>query len=152
VSHQFWLRSEATPLARQWFDFLLNNEPHKARQLEVVFTNRQPLDESLWEYYRRTPESHAPLEAFVQDRLVRTLLALGPKAEVSYWATEEYESLQETDNIIQLFRVTYEDQGSKKTFFVRIGLQRMSHPETGEGHWRVHSHEGGVHPFEPYKS
>jgi hypothetical protein len=129
----YWRRidGEARKFAELWFDLLAKGQPEKAYQLTLSPETRQPLDEGLWEFYRRAPQWHYKLEQFAAPdekdqppRLVRTLLALGNKAQIRYQGTIDHYLETPIEGVIQLYAVTFEDAGVKKTFFAVIRLGR----------------------------
>ena len=93
IAYQAMIRAEALKFAHYWFEFLRNNEPQKAYQLSVSPGLRQPLDASLWEFYRRGPRWYQELDHFVSQPTVRTLLALGRRAEVRFYEVDQQDRL-----------------------------------------------------------
>lgn len=153
IVYQRLVGAEAAQFARYWFDFLRDNQPQKAFQLTLHPLQRQPLDASLWDFYRQGPRWHHDLEDYVAQPTVRTLLALGPRAQVRLHEIEGQERQRDHDLVYPIFAVTYAEAGSKKTFFVRLTLERLR--LTGRDRqkrplaladWRVHLVEGGVRP------
>ena len=149
LSHSWWLRGEAREFIGAWFELLRSDEPHKAAQLTVDPSARQPLDGTLWTYYRTAPDARERLEEFVQEPLVHGLLALGDRAEVRYWATEVASTIDRTSHVSQIYAVTFGEGAERQTFFARLAAERKVHPNSGAAHWRVVGYRGGVTPFEP---
>lgn len=145
-SAEWSLQEEAKQVAIEWFEYLQHNEPHKAAQLGVSPELRQPLDDSLWAYYREHPEAKRELEDFVRQPLTRALLTLGPTAQVRYYETQNIERGAKHDQLEQFYAVTYDDAGKKKSFFVRLTMNRSIDPATDRGRWRVSNAGGGVRP------
>ncbi|MFV2067384.1 MAG: hypothetical protein ACC645_10420, partial [Pirellulales bacterium] len=125
VAHRWMLRREAQQWSLRWFELLAHDGPQKAVQLTFTYVSRQPLDDSLWQYYRLIPAARGRLQQFVDDPLVRRLLALGTKAHVRYWCTEREVRLRGTllapkaEKVTQVYAVTYGEGDTKTTFFVR---------------------------------
>jgi hypothetical protein len=76
------MRRDADQLALLWFELMAHNEPHKAFQLTLLPGERSPLDDKLWDTYRSKSTQREQLEIYVQQPLIRTLLALGDQAVV----------------------------------------------------------------------
>lgn len=150
--HRWLLRREARQWCLDWFDLLAQDQPHKALQLTFTYVSRQPLDDSLWQYYRLIPKARKELERFVNDPLVRRLLALGPRAHVRYWCTENEVHMMgplfasKAEKVTQVYAVTYGSGGAKTTFFVRIELGRMVHTDRGIIDWQILGYKGGIRP------
>ena len=90
-AYREFLRNEARQFCALWFKYVAQDEPQKAFQLMVAPQDRQPLDDRLWDFYRRTPSSRKLLEGNVQTPVLRTLLALGPGAHVRFYrATDQW--------------------------------------------------------------
>jgi hypothetical protein len=141
------LFAEARAYAQQWFDYLAADQPQKAFAMTVAPGLRPPLafDEAVWEFYRTGPRWRADLESYVGDRLVRTLLALGPNARARPFASGGRGDSELGETAYPIFAVTYEDDGQTKTFFVKLYLQRLKQSD-GRGDWRLLRAEGGIRP------
>jgi hypothetical protein len=139
------VRSEARQFSSLWFKYLAQDEPHKAHQLTVLPQAREPLNDRLWDYYRVSPQSRESLEKFVEMPLVRTLLELGPKAQVRFYTTAAQMHSDASDWVDQYYAVTYEEDGERKSFFVAVRMARRT-LSTGAAAWRILQTEGGVRP------
>jgi hypothetical protein len=146
IAYRWMVRQEARQFAGMWFDFLRADQPHKAHQLALAPTSRDPLDDTLWDSYREEGSGWPILRQFVAAPDVRTLLALGSKATVRYYATESQWSEGDRDRVYQTFAVTYPDSDGLKTFFVGLVLDRTVHSPTGHAYWQVGRNFGGVRP------
>jgi hypothetical protein len=147
--YQWRTEAEARQFAELWFKLLARQQPEKAFQLTMSPQLRQPLDDRLWEYYRLAPQWRLKLEQFVapapegeSPRLVRTLLALGERARVRYQGNLAHYEENPLEIVIQLFSVTFEDAGVKKTFFVIVRLGRHIQ-SNGTANWQILGAEGG---------
>ena len=143
--YRHMVRNEARHFSALWFEYLLRDEPHKAYQLTVQPALRQPLDERLWAYYRGEPDLPEKLRDYVESPLVRTLLALGPKAQVRFYQTAGQKHDDNDDRVGQLYAVTYEDGGERKSFFVLVEMVRKKLRD-GTAGWRIRYTKGGVRP------
>lgn len=145
--------AEAVQFSEFWFDFLREDQPQKAFQLTLHPHLRQPLDASLWEFYAQGPRWRNELDDYVTQPTVRTLLALGPRAEVRFYQIDEQDRERDHDLVSPVFAVTFDEAGRKKTFFVRLKLERMrltmrdaQKRKIAFADWRIHLVEGGVRP------
>jgi hypothetical protein len=139
VSHQYLARQEAEVVARQWFQYLAEGHPEKAHQLTLDARNRYPLDSPLWDAYRVSPELQSSLREFTGEYGPRALLWLGKDALVRPYAVEKQASSRQADSIDQVYAVTYEEDGRKKSFFISLTLLRTTDPVSGISSWSVNS-------------
>lgn len=139
------VRDEARQVSSLWFQYLTHDQPQKAYQLAVPPKNRQPLDDNLWSFYRNTPKSRQALENYVNSPVVRTILALGPRAEVRFYETASQSPDGNNDFVEQIYAVTYEDEGEKKSFFVLLPMLRIK-LAAGGAEWSIFRVSGGVKP------
>jgi hypothetical protein len=145
LAYRWMIRSEARQFSALWFRYLSQEEPQKAFQLYQSPQFRQPLDDRLWDYYRHTPQQRDALNKFVKLPVVRTLLALGPKAQVRFYQTGGEGREDDNDWVDQYYAATYEEQGERKSFFVLVHMSRQK-LGNGQAGWRILSAEGGVRP------
>jgi hypothetical protein len=139
------VRNEARQVSDLWFQFLRQDEPQKAHQLTLAPAVRQLLDHRLWAFYRNDPKLRQSLEGYVKIPTIRTLLALGPKAQVRFFDTVGQTRQDDDDVVDQLYAVTYEEEGERKSFFV--AMQAVRHKlATGDAGWRIIRSEGGARP------
>jgi hypothetical protein len=134
--YRWMVRREARQFAGAWFEFLAHDQPQKAHQLIRFPQYRQPLDEELWEFYRGDPRWEGQLWAYVDRPLVRTLLALGRQAQVRYYQTAGEDYTGDDQLVDQVFAVTYQQAGRKRTFFVSLEMERTE-LESGRANWRL---------------
>jgi hypothetical protein len=139
------VRNEARQFSSLWFQFLIHDEPQKAHQLTMAPQVRHFLDNRLWAFYRTDPRLRQQIENYVKNPLVRTLLAMGPKAEVRFYDTANQAHDPEEDTVEQLYAVTYEEDGEKKSFFVAVEMARQK-LVTGEAGWHIIQTNGPVRP------
>ena len=148
LSYRWVIRREARRFAGQWFEFLRDDQPHKAYQLTLHPKSRQPLDDkTLKGFYRQGSRGREELDNYASQRLIRTLRALGKKAQVRYYQTDDQGHAGERDVVYQTYAVTYEDRqaGKKKTFFVSLKMDRLK-VNTGQAEWQLSGAEGGFKP------
>jgi len=139
------VRNEARQFSTLWFRYLTHDEPQKAHQLTLAPQARQPLGENLWGFYRNDSRTRRSLEGYVKSPLVRTLLALGPRAMVRFYETVD-QSHDDNDDVVELlYAVTYEEEGERKSFFVDVQARRMKLAD-GSADWRILQTAGGAKP------
>ncbi|MEN6458387.1 MAG: DUF4190 domain-containing protein [Thermoguttaceae bacterium] len=143
--HRWRVRNEAAELAGRCLRLLTQDEPQTAYQLTLPSAKRKPLDDHLWAAYRADRPLRRSLERFVKTDVVRTLLALGAKANVRFYDTTEQVQSGVKDRISQLFAVTYEEGDERKTFFVAVETVRTKLP-TGGIDWRITQVTSGGKP------
>jgi len=144
-AHRWLLRRQARQFADQWFELLAQGQPQKAYQLVLAPEQRLPFDDELWNFYRQSDYWRGELEYYVSQPLVRTLLALGRKAQVRCYQTEGQGSQQGSDCVYQVYAVTYDLSGQRETFFVLLELERVK-LAGGRANWRVADAKGGFRP------
>ena len=145
------LSRQARPVADQFLEFLREDSPEKAMMLRFAPDRRRPFDELLWTYYRGDAEARKELEQFVQHPLIRTLLALGSRAEVRLYKTSAVGTDGPRGLVHYWYTVTYPDEDKKKTFFVSLVLERNPTETPGINPWRVAEFHGGGDPRKQLK-
>ncbi|MBN1394520.1 MAG: hypothetical protein JW959_05820 [Pirellulales bacterium] len=140
-----WMRGEARQCAELWFRCIRDEAPHKAHQLAVPPRQRQPFDDRLWDFYRNNPRSREALKGYTSNPAVRALLALGPRANTRFYDTTEQVRADDLDLVEQLYAVTYDEEGERKSFFVSVRVARPKTPGEKTG-WFVLGVEGGMLP------
>jgi hypothetical protein len=137
---------EARKFAHHWYEFLRQGEPLKSAQLREHPGARLPLDERIADHYVAGSEDYRYVQDYLRRPEVRSLLALGPKADFRYYDTERQYRCGGADCIQQVYAVTTEEGGRKTSYFVRLILKRLSYPETGRAYWQLLSTQGGIRP------
>ena len=91
-------------------------------------------------------KARTELEKYVKRPEVRCLLALGDRAQVRHFATEGQQHAEDLETTTEVYTVTYEEAGQKKTFFLLLSLRRYVLPGTGMSDWYVANSTGGYRP------
>lgn len=143
--HRRLMADEARQFAALWFKYLAEEEPQKAHQLTTAPQTRRPLDDGLWPYYRNTSRNRQDLENYVKTPLIRSLLALGPKARIRFYENAGQSRDSENDLVEQVYAVTYEEDNERKSFFVLLRMARRK-LAAGGAEWRMLQSEGGFRP------
>lgn len=139
------VRQEARRFAELWFDHLRGDQPHRAHQLTIEPGSRDALGDRLWDAYR-DEMARSMLQQFTVKPEVRTLLALGDKAAVRFYATESQWTDGGRDQVYQTYAVTFPDSDGLKTFFIGLLLQRQVDLASGHAYWQITRTAGGVKP------
>ena len=151
VSQWFGRRSfverQARGIAAAWFTLLANGQPLKAHQLNLIPTERKPLDGDLLDVYKREPKSREYLDKFLKKPLVRTTLALGKKADIRFYKCEGTWGRFGKENVREIYSISFDDEnGKRKTFFASVLLRRSPPKQPDEINWVVADFKGGVQP------
>jgi hypothetical protein len=134
------VRNEARQFSSLWLQCLIHDEPHKAHHLAMSPQERRPLDDNLWRHYGTSIRLRRALEGYVQTPLVRTLLALGPRAIVRFYKNGSQSQEDYGDLVEQIYAVTYEEQGEKTSFLVAVQSLRTK-LDDGKAGWQIMSAE-----------
>jgi hypothetical protein len=141
------LSGQARPMADQFWEYLRQGSPEKALMLQFTPDARQPLDDMLWVFYRNDNEGKAQLKRFVSHPLVRTLLALGTKADVRFYKTHAVATDGPRAQVSYWYTVTWPDEtGKKTTFLAGILLERRPTADPSLNPWKVKDFTGGINP------
>jgi hypothetical protein len=124
LTHRWVVLGQAQQFADEWFTHLRDGNPHMALELTRDIKKRRPQDDALWQKYRNNSNDAEALRKYVRDPLVATLLALGDSATVRHYETVDYTQYADSDGVEELYAVTYEENGRRKTFFVRVAMSR----------------------------
>ena len=119
--------------ALQWFEYLKRGEPAKALEMAKPATSRRPFDQELVDAFLSDEVEYESLQEFVAKPEVRAMLALGDQAQVRHFTCLDSSS----DSVSQVYAVTYDDHGTKKSFLVKMGLKRNEYPRQGVSAWRT---------------
>jgi hypothetical protein len=142
---------QAREAAEPWFRTLAKNEPELAHQLVSPPTDRaRQFDvESLRTFYQNDKKKSDKLEKFVDNPVIKALLALGPRAHV------EFESTVDVDNamasVTQRYRVSWQEDGKTVQFPIQLMLLRFSYSGYPTVFWRV-ADWGAIGPIPPVPS
>jgi hypothetical protein len=147
LAYRWLLTREAEQVGKAWFELMARGQPQWAHQLTLRPDDREPPGGDGWAAYRGSQQLHDALEKSLMEPLLRTLLALGTKAEVRLYATEKIDdAVPGREVVVQLYAVTFEKDGRKTTFLVRVAAQRAATQFADRVAWRVAGVEGGVKP------
>jgi hypothetical protein len=144
----YYLREqrEARDFGQQWFEAVLNGNMHKAHQMSTMPGERKSMNDELPALYEKSPDLKTALDTYQQTPVIATLRALGSKAQVRHYQTESCLTDGKSDLVEDVYVVSYDDGGKKKSFFVKVNLWRNLNKEAGPRVWRVQNPEGGYKP------
>lgn len=145
-AYRYLVQREGERFEKQWFGYLRKGEIEKAHQLSLGLAQRRSLKDDLWEFYREHKDFAEDLREYANSPVVRTLLALGNRAEVRLYDRHGVAVYPRTDAMIDEFAVTFDDQGTKKTFFLLVFLERHYNAFVGRGQWKIAKVEVRVPP------
>lgn len=142
LTHARLMDTQSREFGLLWFEFLRKNEPEKAMELGTPPGGRRALNATLIDHYLTDRDNYESFQGFVSNHEVRALLKLGQRAQVRFYQAED----PSEERVTQVFAVTYEDRGVKKTFFVRLFLRRAFLADKHVSGWYVESSRGPIVP------
>ncbi len=146
-SHRWIIERQARGIATAWFDLLADDQPLKAHQLNLIPAERKPLDGPLLHVYQRGPKRREELDKFLEEPLIRTILALGKKADIRFYKCGGIWGPPGKENVQEIYSISFDDeQGKRKTFFATVLLRRFPADQAEKINWVVADSEGGVRP------
>lgn len=140
------IEGEATRFGNEFMRLLVQEQAIEAHQLSLPLAIRMPTDETMLEIYREDPARVAGVKSFVADPPIRTLLALGERADVRLYDVESIVTNGDSAVVALLYAITFDDAGVKRTFFVRLILLREAASGDARSSWKVHHVAGDVLP------
>ena len=140
------VRNQPRDLAEKFFEYLREDQPEKSALLKISAELRPPLDADVWNFYRHDRDARIMLTRFVANPYVRTLLALGPRADIRFYKVKGTVNDGSRALVSYWYTVTFEnEQQQKETFIALIVLERRpSAPEVNP--WRVVDMIAGINP------
>lgn len=145
-TYQWLAVHDAGRFGRQWIQALLDGNVYLAHQMAVMPNDRKALDEDLPAVYEQSDTLRTELDGYLKTPVVATLRSLGSRAVVRHYETERADTDGRNDLVEDVYAVTYEEDGRRKSFFVKISLWRNLKSEAGPRAWRVQSPEGAYRP------
>ena len=142
--YQNGIRRESDQFFRLWFAAVQHGVEGipQAKELQAIYAHRSRSAnaEEWWKKQYEEKYAHRAVHKYVEDKLVRTLMALGDKAKVSYYKTISVDSARDSDAVLSVYAVTFPaESGGTETFFVKIGGKRIypSDPDFKAAGWRI---------------
>jgi hypothetical protein len=140
------IQREAQVYARAWFDLQRNHDITGAASMVQLVkgemmgpppateAEKQQLAGGIVNAYRSRPE-------------VQAILALGDQAEVRYYDTENQVDTGYESTLRQVYAVTFDQEGNRTTFFIRLTLTRKVQEGKSVAQWQITDIEGGIKPI-----
>ncbi|NIL98623.1 MAG: hypothetical protein GTO53_11855 [Planctomycetales bacterium] len=142
---QHRLNQQAIAVSQQWLQFLANGQTAKALAAMSDSPTRPEPDDNQ-PAVRGTPAEKNRLQRFQQQKLVKTLAALGPRARIQHHRSQEHIHRDGVDQFVNLFAVARSADNQQTTLYVRIRAQRTDNPVTTTGFWRIMNYQENVAP------
>jgi len=142
-AYQYGVRQEADQFFRLWFAAVLESDIPRAKEYRAIYSHRSRAAsaEEWWEDQYGDRFSHFAIHQYVEDRLIRVLMALGDRATVSHFKTSHVVSERDHDMVASVYAVTFPVEfGRTETFFVRIAGRRefpSGSPDFTAAGWRI---------------
>jgi hypothetical protein len=151
-SYQYGVRFEANQFFRIWFEALRQNNIPLAKGLNSFYWERPETDkpEEWWQKQYENNFTHRSIHSFVDSKLVRVLLALGDKADVSYYKTIFVTTSDNKDFVVILYAVSYPTgDGKTETFFVKmVGKREFPRGDVKSAGWVLDGYPAFIVPDE----
>lgn len=133
--YHYTVRVEADKFFRTWFDALRKHDIPVAYSLGSPFWERNPDPRDADSWWNNLPQQkylHKSVHDYLANPVVKTLLELGPDADVSYFRTDSVATRDGADHVTSVYAVTYSDaSGEPETFFLRMAGKRRAHEKDG---------------------
>jgi hypothetical protein len=135
------LRLEGNRFFRIWLTALQENNLPLAKGMSSPYWERPSIDdeESWWKSQYADKWKHKSIHGYTDNKLVRTLLALGTKAEITYCKTLASVVGDGKDTVVSVYAVTYlSESGEKETFFLRMtGVRQYPTKDIKNAGWSL---------------
>lgn len=135
------LRLEGNQFFRIWFDALQDNNIPLAKGMSSPYWERPSIDdeEAWWKSQYADKWKHRSIHGYTDNKLVRTLLALGTKADITYYKTLASSVGDGKDTVVSVYAVTYtSESGEKETFFIKMtGVRRFPTKDIKNAGWAL---------------
>jgi len=144
-AYQYGVRREADQFFHLWFAAVQQGDIPQAREYQTLYSNRSKAAnaDEWWSAQYKDKYAHRAIHQYVENKLIRVLMALGDKATVSYYKTLEVTSEREADTVVSVYAITFPAEfGRTDTFFVKMSGKRV-YPSGSQGFkaagWRIDS-------------
>ncbi len=138
LSYRYFVRGMAREFGREWFDYILAGDLMKAHQLTFSEAMRQPLDNTLIEYYAKNPESEQAMQNWSRRDVIQLLLNASEDAEIQYHQNVVLHSDNRMDQIGDEYVMRYTEDGKEKVTYIRLSIRRKKpFDRSGRGDWNL---------------
>lgn len=136
IVYRCLMYSEARQFTALWFDMLRRNQPYMAYALRESPAYRQTLtEESRGDF--SDPREREEFDNWLARPAIKSLLILADRAQVRLYENQRYFTEHDRDAVDQVYAVTYQEDGQKKSFFVRLSLRRSQLADSNQHDWYV---------------
>ncbi|MCL2742962.1 MAG: hypothetical protein FWE67_03840 [Planctomycetaceae bacterium] len=132
--YHYGIRKEADRFFRLWFQIYTDDSVPvekkipQAMGMNSLYWSRPVTDDiqKWWEAQYESKPAHHAVHKHIEENLVRVMLALKSKAEVSYYKTLSVSTGEEKDTVEAVYAVTFPtEDGQKETFFLKMTGERV---------------------------
>jgi hypothetical protein len=128
VVNQWQIRSDARRFADEWF------KAAAQRDSDFVYAVHMPASmrggSEFTKVIKSQPHARQMMKTFLQEPAVRTLFALGPRAQARFYQRELITSVSTGEvHVVDIYAVTVDDAGDRTTFFVDVTLERAKNAD-----------------------
>lgn len=134
AAYQYGVRQEADQFFRFWFAAVQQGNIPQAKEYRSIYPSRSRIAhaEEWWQKQYAEKYAHRAVHLYVEDKLIRVLMALGDKAKITYYKTTWVNSGRESDSVIMVYAVSFPaESGEIQTFFVSMSGKR-SYPKDSQ--------------------
>jgi hypothetical protein len=132
-AYHYGIRKEADRFFRLWFQIYADDSIPAEKKIPLamgmnsLYWSRPVTDdiEKWWTTQYGSTFAHHAVHQHIENKLVRVMLALKSKAEVSYYKTLSVNTTDEKDTVVSVYAVTFPaENGEKETFFLKMSGER----------------------------
>jgi hypothetical protein len=135
IRYDYSLRYEADQFCRVWFELFqqennFNNIPY-IKTATAPYWERKDLEsqETWWKKQYENKYSHRDIHSVIDNKLFRTMLALGKDMNISLYKTIDVYIYNEEEKVTNIYAITFNDKNdnnAKKSFFIKIIAERKT--------------------------
>lgn len=131
-TYQYGVRLEADRFFRLWFQAVRDDNIPHAKELVEPYWQRPSIDnpEKWWTNQYENKFAHRDIHQYVENKLLRTMLAFGDRATVSYYKTLSVTTDSDKDVVVTVYAVSFPTAEAKngerktETFFIKMAGER----------------------------
>ncbi|MDR2344906.1 MAG: hypothetical protein LBE18_02465 [Planctomycetaceae bacterium] len=134
--YDYNLRYEADQFFQAWFALFvkensIGNIPHIKSATSPYWERKDTNDpETWWKKQYENKYLHRDIHAAIDNKLLRTMLALGKDMKISFYKTLNVYITGEEEKVINVYVITFNDKNDNnktKSFFIKISADRRIH-------------------------
>jgi hypothetical protein len=136
AGYDYKLRYEADMFFKAWFKlFAQENNIDNLPQIKTAtspYWERNDIDnpETWWKKQYENKYLHRDIHAVADNKLLRTMLALGGDMKISFYKTLNVNISSEEEKVTNIYAITFNDKNDNnktKSFFIKINGERKVH-------------------------